>query len=139
MTQGVANPIALWPKALQEEMEANRFHACVGQVLLSELERVRVWSLRLKPGERVGFHRHVLDYFWTILTDGRGRSHYDDGRTVDTSYKAGDTKHLSYGKGEYLLHDLENIGDTEMIFTTVEFLQSANAPLPVPDSVRRRA
>ncbi len=48
----------------------------------------------------------------------------------------GDTRHLSYGPGEYLLHSVENIGDTDLLFTTVEFLQSANPPLPVPDGVR---
>lgn len=29
------------------------------------------------------------------------------------------------------LHDIENIGDTELVFTTVEHLDSANAPLPL--------
>ena len=29
-----------------------------------------------------------------------------------------------------------NIGTTELVFTTVEFLDSANEALPVPDSVR---
>ena len=31
------------------------------------------------------------------------------------------------------MHDLENLGDQEMIFNTIEFLDSANKPLPVPD------
>jgi hypothetical protein len=34
------------------------------------------------------------------------------------------------------VHDLENTGDTELIFATGVFLDSANKPLPVPDSVR---
>jgi beta-alanine degradation protein BauB len=34
------------------------------------------------------------------------------------------------------VHDLENIGDGELIFCTVEFLDSANKPLPIPDKVR---
>ena len=38
--------------------------------------------------------------------------------------------------GEYKIHDLENIGDTDLLFSTVEFKDSANAPLPIPDSVR---
>jgi hypothetical protein len=44
---------------------------------------------------------------------------------------AGQTSHLTYGPGEFKVHDLENIGDTELIFTTVEFLDSANPPLPL--------
>ena len=46
---------------------------------------------------------------------------------------------MTYGPGEYLLHSVENIGDTELLFTTVEFLHSANPPLPVPDGVRLKA
>ena len=42
---------------------------------------------------------------------------------------AGETKHHVYGPGEYKVHDLENIGPAELIFTTVEFLDSANPPL----------
>ena len=41
---------------------------CVGSTLLSENERTRVWIIRLAPGERIGFHRHVLDYFWTSVS-----------------------------------------------------------------------
>jgi hypothetical protein len=38
-----------------------------------------------------------------------------------------------------MLHSVENISDTDLLFTTVEFLDSANAPLPVPDGVRLAA
>jgi hypothetical protein len=31
---------------------------------------------------------------------------------------------------------LENLGDEEMIFNTIEFLDSPNKPLPVPDGIR---
>ena len=105
---------------------------CVGTRLLSEDARVRVWEIRLQPGERIGFHRHVLDYFWTAGTPGRARSHNPDGPSTETTYAAGETKHHVYGPGEYKVHDLENVGSTELVFTTVEFLQSANAPLSIP-------
>ncbi len=128
-----------WPLQLKRELEANASNPAVGQVLLSETDRVRVWSLRLAPGERIGFHRHVLDYFWTVLTDGKAVSHFGDGTTSETAYRAGDTRHMRYGLGEYMVHDLENVGTTELVFVTVEFLDSSNAPLPVPDAVRRTA
>ena len=35
-----------------------------------------------------------------------------------------------------MLHSVENIGDTELLFTTVEFLDGTNAALPVPDELR---
>ena len=58
-------------------------------MLVSESERVRVWMIKLAPGERFGFHRHVLDYFWTCVTGGRGRQHVHDGTTVEYSYAPG--------------------------------------------------
>ena len=65
---------------------------------MSETERVRVWTIRLKPGERIGFHRHVLDYFWTSVTGGRGRQHVHDGTTVEYTYAPGETRHETYGR-----------------------------------------
>jgi hypothetical protein len=118
------------------ERESKAHNGCVGSTLLSENERVRIWIIRLQPGERIGFHRHVLDYFWTAVTGGRGRQHLMDGSTVEYTYYPGETRHETYGPGQYKVHDLENLGDKEMVFNTIEFLDSANKPLPIPDSVR---
>ena len=130
-----------WPAALQEELarEARSPNGCVGSELVSETDKVRVWTIHLKPGQRFGFHRHVLDYFWTAVSGGRGRQHLMDGTTVEYSYKPGETRHETYGAGEYKVHDLENIGDKELVFMTVEFLNSANKPLAIPQAVRDAA
>lgn len=111
--------------------EGHGLNGRVGQQLVLETERVRVWSIRLAPGERLGSHTHVLDYFWTAVTAGRGRSRKADGTVHETEYKAGDTRVLHFEAGQSMTHDLENIGDTELLFTTVEFLDSANEPLPL--------
>jgi beta-alanine degradation protein BauB len=130
-----------WSAELKTEFEreAQSPNHCVGNALLSEDDRCRVWTITLKPGERIGFHRHVLDYFWTAVTPCRGRQHLMDGSTVEYTYAAGETRHETYGAGEYKVHDLENIGDADMIFMTVEFLDSANKAMPVPAQVRRAA
>lgn len=126
-----AIPGADWPLQLAEELRACEMNGRVGQELLSETDDVRVWKIALKPGERVGFHRHVLNYFWVAINPGRSRSHYAGGETRTTEYEAGATRHFSFAEGEYMLHDLENIGDSDLIFTTVEFKKSANRPLPI--------
>jgi hypothetical protein len=129
MTTNLAERVgSAWPSTVREEFEANQFNGHVGTRLLSETDRVRVWEIRLAPGERIGFHRHVLDYFWTAVTPGRARSHVQDGTTVEAVYAAGETRHFVYGKGEYKIHDLENVGDADLWFTTVEFFDSANEP-----------
>ena len=70
-----------WPVEIKAEFEREnqRPNGCVGTELLSETAKVRVWIIRLRPGERVGFHRHVLNYFWTSVNGGRGRQHLMDG------------------------------------------------------------
>ena len=127
-----------WPADIKAEFEreSQTRNGCVGTELLSETDKVRVWIIRLQPGERVGFHRHVLNYFWTSVNGGRGRQHLMDGSTVEYDYAPGETRHESYGPGEYKVHDLENLGNREMIFNTIEFLDSPNKPLPIPDKMR---
>ncbi|MDX6312571.1 MAG: beta-alanine degradation protein BauB [Streptomyces sp.] len=125
----VADSFQGWPPHLRQEFRRNAFNGHVGQTLLSETDRVRVWEIRLAPGERVPAHRHVLDYFWTAVTGGRSRQHTADGTTREVEYHPGDTRHFTFRPGQFLLHDLENAGPTTLIFTTVEFKDSQNAPL----------
>jgi hypothetical protein len=125
-----------WPVELQREFEAGYQNGCVGSVLVSETDRVRVWHLHIPSGKRCGFHRHVLTYFWTAHNAGKARGYFEDGRIVDVEHYEGETRHLSYGPGEYMVHSVENIGTTDLLFTTVEFLDSANKPLPIPDEMR---
>ena len=136
--KAAAETRAEWPAAIKAEFEreSRSPNGCVGTELLSETDKVRIWIIRLKPGERVGFHRHVLNYFWTSVSGGRGRQHLMDGSTVEYDYAASETRHESYGPGQFKVHDLENLGDREMIFNTIEFLDSPNKPLPVPDTAR---
>ena len=131
-----SDPRAAWPQGMLADMEANRSNACVGTVLVSETDKVRIWHLSIPAGKRCGFHRHVLNYFWTCHSHGRARNYFEDGRTSETTHFPGDTRHLHFGKGESMLHCVENLGSTDLLFTTVEFLDSPNPPLPVPDSVR---
>jgi hypothetical protein len=118
-----------WEPWRLAELETNRSNGQVGMRLVSQTDRVRVWQICLMPGERVPFHRHQLDYFWTALTAGRSRSHYGDGSIRETAYDIGMTQHFCFEPGEAMIHDLENIGETALLFTTVEFKGGANPPL----------
>ena len=42
----------------------------VGTTLLFENERVRIWDLRLAPGESTGLHRHTTDYLYVVIGGG---------------------------------------------------------------------
>lgn len=125
---------AHWSETLKADLRANFLNGRVGQQMLSETDRVRIWSIRLAPGQRMGFHRHQLDYFWVAISPGRSRSNLMSGEVVETAYQAGSTRHFGFTAGEFMIHDLTNVGDTELVFTTVEFKGGANAPLPLPEA-----
>ena len=120
-----------WSPELIEESKKSDANGRVGTRLLWESSVARIWVIELRPGERLPFHRHVLNYFWTVLTPGIARSHTADGLTRHVRYQPRDTKHLTFRKGEGMTHDLENVGDNDLVFVTVEFVQGENAPLKV--------
>lgn len=126
-----------WSPELIAEFNDAWGNGQVGDRLVSETDKLRVWHLHLKPGQRIGFHHHVMDYFWTALSAGVARSHMQDGTVVESHYQAGTTSHYIYGKGEFMIHDLENIGDTDLSFVTVEHLDSANTPHVIGEQVPR--
>ncbi|KIT17581.1 cupin domain-containing protein [Jannaschia aquimarina] len=130
------NPRAHWPQAMQDELAEGHANGVVGSILVSETDRVRVWHLHLPPGKRCAFHTHVLNYFWSCHSHGTARGYYDDGRIQDVRHYPGETKHFEFPKGTSFTHSVENVGETDLLFTTVEFLDSPNDPLPIPDSAR---
>ena len=105
-----------------DTLEAGRLNDRIGTELHLETDSMRIWHLRLEPGQRIPFHRHDRPYFWSVTTDGKGRSHFDDGRIIDIDYKKGESKYFKDLSGENMfVHDLTNIGDSELVFVTVEF------------------
>jgi hypothetical protein len=130
------NPRGHWPMHLQEEFEVNQFSGAVGNQLVFENEYCRVWHLLLPPGGFLTFHRHVLDYFWSSLSAGIARGYYEDGRIQDVIHYPGETRFFHHAEGEYFVHAVENVGNTELSFVTVEFLPGDNPPIPIPDHYR---
>lgn len=122
-------PFADWPAGLTVELEERTANPTVGTRLLLEDEHIRLWEVRLAPGERLAFHRHVLDYVWVCVSGGSARSHDGEGRTWEVAYGVGESNRLSFGADESMIHDLENTGAEDLVFTTFEYLESANAPL----------
>jgi len=104
-----------WPAALRDEFEREAGAPngwCRQRARLRDRQGPGV-DHPSRAGQRFGFHRHVLNYFWTAVTGSRGRQHLMDGTTVEYSYAPGETRHETYGPGEFKVHDLENIGERD--------------------------
>jgi hypothetical protein len=110
------------PADFTEELSAAQSNFDVGTTLWFENARIRVWEILLRPGERGAFHSHVTNYFWTVVEGSRGLQRFADGTFVVRDYRVGETRYLEHTPETALIHDLENIGDSDLRFVTVELL-----------------
>lgn len=83
----------------------------VGSRLLFENDRVRVWELRLAPGQRSERHRHQADYLSVYLTRSRIALHRSEGAPEISEEGPGFTAYHAVA-GSFV-HALENVGNTE--------------------------
>jgi mannose-6-phosphate isomerase-like protein (cupin superfamily) len=120
MTPEATEPGTFDPGPYEAELQAAPSNLDVGTKLWFENRRLKVWEVRLEPGERGPFHAHTRNYFWTVVEGGRGLQRLADGTFRERDYEVGDTSYLEHGPDSVLIHDLENIGETVLRFVTVE-------------------
>jgi beta-alanine degradation protein BauB len=95
----------------------------VGTTLLFENGWIRVWDITLEPGERLPFHRHRTSYFYRCEAGGRLRIRTQDGQEAEYESPADEVHFHEIGPEDVVVHDLENVGETTVRFTTVELLR----------------
>lgn len=108
------------PSTFADELASAAANRDIGTTLWFENEHVRVFELRLDPGERGSFHVHDATYFWTVVEPGRGLQRFPDGTFVVRDYVLGETRYLVNSPQDRLIHDLENVGERTLRFVTVE-------------------
>lgn len=94
----------------------------VGTRLLFENDRIRVWDITLEPGERLELHRHRTSYFYRCEAGGRLRVRTQDGESAEYDSPTDEVHFHEIGPDDVVAHDLENVGETTVRFTTVELL-----------------
>ncbi|MDH4117158.1 MAG: hypothetical protein OEX04_03075 [Acidimicrobiia bacterium] len=110
------------PAEYADELAAAPSNYDVGTAVLFENHKIRVWEIILEPGQRGPFHAHTINYFWTVVEGSRGLQRFADGSYAVRDYLEGETKYLEHTPETALIHDLENIGETNLRFVTVELL-----------------
>ena len=107
-----------------DELEQALANRTVGTQLLFENDAVRVWEIALEPGERLPFHRHLTSYFYRCHSGGRVRVRTPDGDELEYESPAGEVHFHEIGPEDVVVHDLANVGDTLVTYTTVELLDA---------------
>ena len=106
-----------------DELAAAPTNYEVATTLVFENELIRVWEMRLEPGQRQPFHCHRTPYFWICHERGRGIQRFQDGRLLHVEFDRNDVDFLDDERLETeRIHDFENAGDTPARFTTFELL-----------------
>jgi quercetin dioxygenase-like cupin family protein len=82
--------------------------------VLLENDRVRVLSVRLKPGEKAVMHSHPASVIY-YLSDAKVRVTYPDGKTQDRECRKG-----SAVWAQPVTHAVENIGTTDLLEVQTE-------------------
>ena len=99
----------------------------VGTRLLFENDRVRIWDLRLEPGQSTGLHRHSQDYFYVVIGDGTLRGIDADGQAgTANQMRDGDVRFNQLG-GRDAVHEAVNQGTSPWRNIVVE-LKEQSAP-----------
>ena len=81
----------------------------VGTRLLFENDRVRVWDLRLQPGEQTPFHRHSTDFLYVVIGDGELQTLFPDSTTDPPRQMADGDVRFREVAGESV-HAAKNVG-----------------------------
>jgi beta-alanine degradation protein BauB len=122
MTATIIREESFDPARYSGELDAAPGNTDVGTRLWFENDRIRVWEVRLQPGERGPFHAHTRRYFWTVVDGGTGRQRSPDGTMITREYHVGDTSYSEHSPQQPMIHDFENVGAAPIRFVTVELL-----------------
>ena len=112
----------LWTEDLKKLLQQNLQNVNVGEHVVYENDVFKIWPIHLPAGGSLPFHRHCRPYFYVALSAGRSRSFYGDGRITESTYESGSTAYYKeLDEENFFIHNLQNIGDNMLIFSTVEF------------------
>ncbi len=82
----------------------------VGSELLFENDRVRVWSMRLQPGETSTYHRHENDYLFVYTTPSLIRSEIAGRDGPTRKFDDGYVQYTEVGSG--IEHSITNVAES---------------------------
>lgn len=102
----------------------------VGERLMFENDRVRVWDLDLAPGESLPEHIHRLDYVIVVVSGGLLRfSHPDEpGGHRDVQYVDNQVSFREVGPAGKIDHHLTNVGPNRHRNLVIELKRSDAGP-----------
>ncbi|WP_431121363.1 hypothetical protein [Flagellimonas flava] len=109
-----------WDQKMIDELLHNDVKESLGDRLVFENETVKLWDIRLEPGERLPFRKHNANYNWVCVTGGLALTRHGNGKISMVKLEPGDTEYWEF-RGKNYTNDLENIGDRTIAINVLEY------------------
>jgi len=93
----------------------------VGTSVLYEDDQVRIWDLRLEPGEKSLWHRHRYPYATVVLTAGNLIGEYDNVPKHVFRYRGGEIEVITGPGSRSWTHHIRNTSDRPWRNLVIEF------------------
>lgn len=112
-----------WEQEKIDELLHQEIKGSLSNRLVFENEVIKLWDLKLLPGERLNFRRHNTNYGWVCTTGGLVISRYGNGKIDMIKLNPGDTEYFE-NRGKNYVNDLENIGEDNLVINILEYKES---------------
>ena len=112
-----------WEQEKIDELLHQEIKESLSNRLVFENEVIKLWDLRLLPGERLNFRRHNTNYGWVCTTGGLVITRYGNGKIDMVKLNPGDTEYFE-NRGKNYVNDLENIGEDTLVINILEYKES---------------
>lgn len=112
-----------WEQEKIDELLHQEIKESLSNRLVFEDETIKLWDLRLLPGERLNFRRHNTNYGWVCTTGGLLITRYGNGKIDMIKLNPGDTEYFE-NIGKNYVNDLENIGEDLVVINILEYKQT---------------
>ena len=109
-----------WEPSKILELQRKKIDDRLGQKLLFENDKIKVWEVVLFPGERLPFRKINGNYSFTSMTEGLAISRYATGKINLVRIKKGDSMFIKH-EGQAAIYDFENIGENILFLHVMEF------------------
>ena len=110
-----------WDPVHVEELKENRISDALGHHLIFENDGMVLWSIVLKPGERLPFAKHNKYFSWVCRQGGMAISRNANGSIEMLKFEAGDAGINDRSEKTGYIRDLQNIGDNTLELKLIEF------------------
>ncbi|WP_298790016.1 hypothetical protein [uncultured Allomuricauda sp.] len=114
-----------WEPKMIDELLHQEIKDSLGERLVFENETVKLWDIRLEPGERIPFRKHNANYNWVCVTGGLALTRHGNGKISMVKLEPGETEYWEF-EGKNYTNDLENIGDRTIAINVLEYKESSD-------------